>query len=44
MTLNPIENIWQFMRDNLLSNQDFTSCDDILDHYCFAWNKLIDIP
>ena len=31
-----------FMRDNWLSNRVFKSYDDILDHCCFAWNKLID--
>jgi putative transposase len=42
--LNPVENIWQFMRDNWLSNRIFKSHEDILDHCCFAWNKLIDMP
>ena len=42
--LNPIENIWQFMRDNWLSNWVFKSYDDILDHCRFAWNKLIEMP
>ena len=42
--LNPVENIWQFMRDNWLSNRIFTSYSDILDHSCFAWNQLIDQP
>ena len=42
--LNPVENIWQFMRDNWLSNRVFTSYNDILDHCCFAWNQLIDQP
>jgi transposase len=28
--LNPVENIWQFMRDNWLSNHVFRSYDDIL--------------
>jgi hypothetical protein len=32
------------MRDNWLSNRVFKSYDDILDHCCFAWNKLIDMP
>ena len=27
--LNPVENIWQFMRDNWLSNRVFTSHDNI---------------
>ena len=42
--LNPVENIWQFMRENWLSNRIFLSYDDILDHCCFAWNQLIDQP
>ena len=42
--LNPVENIWQFMRDNWLSNSVFKSYEDILDHCCVAWNKLIDMP
>ena len=42
--LNPVENIWQFMRDNWLSNRVFASYDDIVDHCCEAWNKLIDQP
>ena len=40
--LNPVENIWQFIRENWLSNRIFTSYRDILDHCCYAWNKLID--
>jgi transposase len=40
--LSPTENIWQFMRDNWLSNLVFTSCENLLDHCCEAWNKLID--
>jgi transposase len=42
--LNPVENIWQFIRDNWLSNRVFRSYDDILDHCCQAWNKLVDQP
>ena len=42
--LNPQENVWQFMRDNWLSNRVFKSYDDILDHCCHAWNKLVDQP
>ena len=42
--LNPVENIWQFIRDNWLSNRVFKSYEGILDHCCFAWNKLIDMP
>ena len=42
--LNPVENVWQFMRDNWLSYRVFRSYDDIVDHCCEAWNKLADQP
>ncbi len=42
--LNPVENIWQFMRDNWLSNRVFKSYNDIVDHCCYAWNLLCDQP
>src|SRR6187401_3023064 len=42
--LNPVENVWQFMRDNWLSNRVFNSYDDLVDHCCEAWNKLVDQP
>ncbi len=42
--LNPVENISQFMRDNWLSNRVFKSHEDVLDHCCYAWNRLTDMP
>ena len=42
--LNPMENAWQFMRENWLSNRIFTSYKDVLDHCCDGWNKLTDQP
>ena len=42
--LNPVENLWQFLRDNWLSNQVFPSYRAILDHCCDAWNKLVAQP
>ncbi len=42
--LNPVENIWQYMRDNWLSNRVFKSYDDIVDHCCYAWNTLVGRP
>ena len=42
--LNPVENVWQFLRDNWLSNRIFASYEEIVDHCCEAWNKLIDQP
>jgi hypothetical protein len=32
------------MRDNWLSNRVFETYDEILDHCCDAWNKLVDQP
>ena len=34
----------QFMRGNWLSNRIFKSHDDIVDHCCEAWNKLVAQP
>ena len=42
--LNPVENVWQFMRDNWLSNRIFKDYEDILAHCCDAWNKLVAQP
>lgn len=42
--LNPVENVWQFMRDNWLANRVFKSHDDIVNHCCYAWNTLTDQP
>lgn len=38
------ENVWQFLRDNWLSNRVFRSYADILDHSYFAWNSLMAQP
>ena len=42
--MNPVENIWQFLRDNGLSNTIFASCDDIVQACCKAWNNLNNQP
>ena len=42
--LNPQENVWQFLRDNWLSNRIFSSYDDIVAHCCQAWNSLTGQP
>ena len=42
--LNPTENIWQYMRQNWLSNLVFDSYDQILDTCSEAWNKLVAAP
>ncbi|WP_337271242.1 IS630 family transposase [Oryzifoliimicrobium ureilyticus] len=42
--LNPVENLWHFMRENWLSNRIFKSYDDIVAHRCDAWRKLESQP
>jgi transposase len=42
--LNPVENVWQYIRDNWLSNRVFASYDDIVALSCEAWNRFIDRP
>jgi hypothetical protein len=37
--LNPTENIWQFLRQNDLSNRVFATYETIVDACCVAWNK-----
>jgi len=39
-----IENIWQYLRANWLSNRVFEGYDDIIDAACDAWNKLTAKP
>lgn len=38
--LNPVENVWQYLRQNQLSNRIFDSYTAIVDACCDAWNKL----
>ncbi len=42
--LNPVENIWQFLRANWLSNRVFETYDAIIDAACDAWRRLVDQP
>jgi hypothetical protein len=37
--LNPVENIWQYLRANWLSNRVFETFDDIIDAICDAWKN-----
>jgi hypothetical protein len=39
-----VENLWQFVRDNWLSNRIFRPYDDVLNHRCNAWNRLAAQP
>ena len=42
--LNPVENIWQFLRQNYLANRVFDTYTAIVDACCDAWNALIAAP
>ncbi len=42
--LNPVENIWQYLRQTWLSNRVFNTYEDIVDAACDAWRKLIAQP
>src|SRR5271166_1543938 len=42
--LNPVENVWQYLRQNWLSNTGFENYDAIIDAACAAWRKLIAQP
>ena len=42
--LNPVENIWQYLRQNWLSNRVFDDYEAILDAGCEAWRRLTRQP
>jgi transposase len=42
--LNPVENVWQYLRQNWLSSRVFQTYEDILDAGCDAWNRLVAQP
>ena len=42
--LNPVENIWQYLRQTWLSNRVFKTFEEIIDAACDAWRRLIAQP
>jgi transposase len=42
--LNPQENVWQYLRQNQLSNRVFANYDAVIEACCIAWNALMAIP
>ena len=42
--LNPVENVWQYLRANWLSNRVFETFEEIIDAACQAWRNLIATP
>ena len=42
--LNPVENVWAYLRANKLAITVFDTYDDIVDACCKAWNFLANDP
>ncbi|WP_147165122.1 IS630 family transposase, partial [Pararhodospirillum oryzae] len=42
--LNPVETIWEYMRQNKLANRLYETYEDIVKACCDAWNDLIAAP
>lgn len=42
--LNPVEQVWQYLRSNWLSNRVFETYADIVEAACEAWKKLTTEP
>ena len=42
--LNPVENVWQFLRQNYLAHSVFDTYDEIVKACCQAWNALTSAP
>jgi transposase len=42
--LNPVEQVWQQLRDNWLANRFFDGYDAIVNACCDAWNWFVDAP
>ena len=42
--LNPVENVWQYLRQNWLSNRVYDTYNAILDAASDAWTRLIALP
>ena len=42
--LNPVENVWAYLRANWLANSVFENYNAILDACCSAWNRFANNP
>jgi len=42
--LNPMENVWEFLRGNFLSHRVWDGYEAIIEACCDAWNKLMRMP
>jgi transposase len=42
--LNPVENVWEYLRQNKLANRIYNTYEDIVHTCCDAWNSLTAAP
>ncbi|PMG57136.1 transposase [Vibrio splendidus] len=42
--LNPIEQVWSWLRQHYLANQSFEDYEDIVSKVCVAWNRFLEVP
>jgi transposase len=42
--LNPVENVWQYLRQTWLSNRVFDTYEAVIEAACEAWNRLMAQP
>ena len=42
--LNPVENVWEYLRQNWLSHRVWDGYDAIVDACCDAWDRLMRAP
>jgi transposase len=42
--LNPVENVWQYIRANWLAISVFDDYDTVVDACCHAWNRFAEKP
>lgn len=42
--LNPVEQVWQQLRDNCLANRCYNGYEAIVEACCDAWNWFVDTP
>jgi transposase len=42
--LNPVENVWRYLRQTWLSKRVFDTYEALIDAACEAWNKLLAQP
>jgi transposase len=40
--LNPIEQVWSWLRQHYLANQSFMDYNDIVTKVCIAWNRFLE--